>query len=566
MADPISSKAGVVLADTHTEPPEPAPDPVAPIGGTIPPHLPTEPVFQNEVPTYPPQETFVVPANGVPPQSNAALAASDAAGTFDVPEAPQPTPAPAPVTPDSSFVPQGVIPDTGVVALQQPPSHASNPLPRRILMIVVFLLLAAGLIGGGMYFYRMLGGTKEVTITYWGLWENDATVQGVLSDFEAKNPKIKVQYVKQSPRQYRERLQSAISREEGPDVFRFHNTWVAMLRSDLSLVPKTIMTAADFSSTFYPVASADLVAGQNIFGIPLMIEGLGLYYNEDLFAAAGVTAPTTWEDVLNIVPKLTVKKDNAITTSAIALGTTGNVENWSDILATMMMQNGAKLTQPTSKEAEETLIFFRKFANPADPVYTWNETLDNSIYAFAIGKVAMILAPSWRAFDIKEISSQANPNIRFKIIPIPQLPGNTITWASYWVEGVSGKSKRQEEAWKFVQFLTSRETATKLYTEAAKTRLFGEPYARLDLASAISEDPYAGAFVKQAQSAKSFPLASRTFDNGLNDKMIKYFEDAVNAVAQGTAPSSALQTAANGFRQILSQYGLISGSPAPTTP
>lgn len=548
MADPISSTGGVVLADVQPVPPEPAPEPVVPaVGGTIPPHLPTEPVFQNEVPSLTPQETFVVPSSGAS-------------------EPPQPIPTPPPITPDTSFIPQGVVADTGVVTPQQPPTHASNSFPRRMLMIVVFLLFAAGLIAGGMYVYRMLGGTKEATITYWGLWENDATVQGVLSDFEAKNPKVKVQYVKQSPRQYRERLQSAISRDDGPDVFRFHNTWVAMLKNDLSLVPKTIMTAADFSSTFYPVAAADLVAGQNIFGMPLMIEGLGLYYNEDLFAAAGVTPPTTWEDVLNIVPKLTVKKDNAITTSAIALGTTGNIENWSDILATMMMQNGAKLIQPTSKEAEETMIFFRKFANPADPVYTWNETLDNSIYAFATGRVAMILAPSWRAFDIKEISSTANPNIRFKIIPIPQLPGNTITWASYWVEGVSGKSKHQEAAWKFVQFLTSRETATKLYTEAAKTRLFGEPYARLDLASTINEDPYTGAFVKQAQNAKSFPLASRTFDNGLNDKMIKYFEDSVNAVAQGTAPSSALQTAANGFRQILGQYGLISGSPAPATP
>lgn len=407
--------------------------------------------------------------------------------------------------------------------------------------------------------WGFLSGGKEVALTYWGLWENDANVRNLISDFESMNPKIKIQYIKQSPKQYRERLQSAIARGEGPDVFRFHNTWVPMLARDLSQVPKTIMTTAEFSATFYPVATGDLVSGSSLFGIPIMIDGLGLYYNEDLLAAAGVSVPTTWNDVLDIVPKLTVKNESGIVTSAIALGTAGNIEHFSDILATMIMQNGAKLTNLKSKEAQEALIFYHKFADPSDPAYTWSETLDNSIVAFANTRVAMILAPSWRAFDIKQI----NPSLRFTIAPIPQLPGNTITWASYWVEGVSIKSKYQEQAWEFVKYLTSRETATKLYTDISRSRLFGEPYARVDLGSSLIDDPFVGAYIKQAQTAKSFPLSSRTFDNGLNDKLIKYLEDAVNSVVAGNSPVKALETAQSGFIQVLSNYGLSSASTAP---
>ncbi len=487
------------------------------------------------------------------------------------PLSPEPPPPPPPsgesfvVTPqpENLFVPQGVVPPAAPSHVESVgPEHSGSALPRRILMVLVFVLLLLGLFAGGRFVWGLIAGAKEVTITYWGLWENDAIIKPVIAAFEAQNPKIKVLYVRQSPRQYRERLQAAIGRGEGPDTFRFHNTWVPMLRNDLTPVPKTVMTPSEFSSAFYPIASSDLAAGQTIYGIPLMIEGLGLYYNEDLFAAAGVTAPTTWEEVLSLVPRLTVKGDNStIVTSAIALGTTGNIESFSDILATMMMQNGAKLTDPTGKEAEETLIFYRKFADPSDPVYTWNDTLDNSIYAFAIGKVAMILAPSWRAFDVKQIS----PELRFKIVPIPQLPGNTVTWASYWVEGVSTKSKYPKQAWEFVKYLTSREGATKLYTEAAKTRLFGEPYARIELANTIVDDPYVGAYVKQAQTAKSFPLASRTFDNGMNDKMIKYLLDAVNGLTSGSAPTAVLQTASAGFRQVLGSYGLTSAT-APSAP
>ncbi|MBI3343246.1 carbohydrate ABC transporter substrate-binding protein, partial [Candidatus Gottesmanbacteria bacterium] len=302
---PLPMQAGVPAAS-------PRPAPVSPV--VEPPPPPPEP-------SRPIQETVVVPTTI--PQGGI---------TFD-PQALTPDVAPLspPPPPENPFIPQVVVPPPG----DAHQAGAGGNIKKRILMVLVFILLALGLVVGGRFILGLLAGSKEVTLTYWGLWENDATIRSVIADFEAKNPKIKVSYVKQSPRQYRERLQAAIERGEGPDVFRFHNTWVAMLASDLAPVPKTVMTPAEFSSTFYPVATNDLVAGTTIYGVPMMMDGLGLYINEDLFAKAGVSEPVTWEDVLNIVPKLTVKDGSTITTSAIALGITGNVENWSDILGLM---------------------------------------------------------------------------------------------------------------------------------------------------------------------------------------------------------------------------------------
>ncbi|MBI5614280.1 sugar ABC transporter substrate-binding protein [Candidatus Gottesmanbacteria bacterium] len=466
--------------------------------------------------------------------------------------------------PENPFIPKGATPEI-VPSMPQESGFTGdngNPLMRRLVMVGAFVGVLLVLFFVGKFILGFLASNKEVTITYWGLWENDATVKNVIAGFESKNPKIKVKYLKQSQKQYREKLQAAIARGDGPDVFRFHNTWVPMLKNDLLPSPKTGMTAQEFSVSYFPVAKNDLVAGSTIFGVPMMIDGLGLYYNEDLFASAGVKPPTTWEELLSIIPKLRVSNGTSMTTAAVALGTTNNIENFSDIVATMMMQNGADLRNPTSKEAEETLVFYRKFADPTDPVYTWNESLDNSIYAFAMGRVAMIFAPSWRAFDIKEMSKAGNPRLRFKIVPIPQLPGNTVTWASYWVEGASSKSKYPDQAWKFIQYLTSKEGETKLYTDASRNRLFGEPYSRVDLSGSVTGDDYVEAYVKQAPSSKSFPLASRTFDNGLNDKLSKYLEDALNAVAKGTAPAQALQTMSAGFHQVFTTYGLSSGTAA----
>ncbi|MFH0749972.1 MAG: sugar ABC transporter substrate-binding protein [Candidatus Gottesmanbacteria bacterium] len=466
---------------------------------------------------------------------------------------------PPPPEPDSQ--PQPKI-DQPLAETPPPVIIPSNPWPKRFIAIVIVLMLLVAGLFGGRFIFSMIDSSKQVTLTYWGLWENEVVVKPVIAAFEAKNPKIKIQYIKQSQKQYRERLQAAIDRGEGPDIFRFHNTWVPMLYNQLSTVPQTVMTPVQFKNAFYPVASADLVAGETIYGIPLMIDGLGLYYNEELFARAGITAPpSTWEELLTMIPKIAKLEGENFTVSAIALGTTNNVEHYSDILATMMMQNGADLTSPTSKEAEEALAFYHKFATPQDPIYTWNETMDNSIYAFAIGKVAMILAPSWRAFDIHEI----NPNVRFKIAPIPQLPGNTINWATYWVEGVSNKSKYQKQAWEFTKFLTSKEGATIMYSEAQKARkLFGEPYALVELGTTIKDDPYIGAYISQAATAKSFPLASRTFDNGLNDKLIVYLQNAINGKTTGSSEAERLETMTAGFKQIFSTYGLVTNT-APTT-
>ena len=93
-----------------------------------------------------------------------------------------------------------------------------------------------------------------------------------------------------------------------------------------------------------------------------------------------------------------------------------------------------------------------------------------------------------------------------------------------------------------------------MYQEASKIRLFGEPYSLVSLQSELSQDPFVGAVVNQGPQYKFWYLASSTFDNGLNDQMIKYFEDGVNATLAGVDPQVALQTVAKGVTQVLNDF------------
>ncbi|MDP1760554.1 MAG: extracellular solute-binding protein, partial [Candidatus Woesebacteria bacterium] len=394
-------------------------------------------------------------------------------------------------------------------------------------------------------------------ITWWGMWEDENTVAPLILEYQAINPKVKINYVRQSKEDYRERLTNALAKGTGPDIFRFHNTWAPMFKSELDQVPAGVYSASEFIQTFYPVAVSDLTVGASIVGIPLEYDGLSLYINEEIFENSGKVIPTMWNDLRQLAREFTIKDVNGtIIQSGIALGRTENVDHWPEILALMMLQNGVNLEKPIGKLAVDALKFYTSFSL-IDGV--WDATLPSSTVTFAAGKSAMYLGPSWRAFEIR----LQNPNLKFKTVPVPQLPKTEanevdVTYASYWVEGVWARSKKKEIAWDFLKFISSKESLEKLYNQASKTRLFGEPYSRVEMESLLVDHPIISSTVMQGRFAQTWFLQSRTWDGptGINTQINKYFEDAINAVNVGMDPQKALEPVSSGVIQVLSQYGI----------
>lgn len=478
-----------------------------------------------------------------------------------VEEVPQALP-PEDTPPDST--PADPTADPNAAFLNAPPPELTGDLPPLyeesktkyfiiggavIFFILVFVVVLVLLLRG-----RSAQPTvaQEVTLTYWGLWEDPKIMEPLIAEYKQKNPNITVKYELQSPQDYRQKLIQRSRNEKGPDIFRFHNTWLPEVREVAAPLPKEIMSNEEFEKTFYPVHKADLGIETDYYGIPLGIDGIVMVYNQNLFQKAGIsTPPTSWiGDLLDTVTQLTVQdRDGKLVTSGIAMGTASNIDHFSEVFGILLLQNGGSLDNLDKKEAIEAMQVYREFGEKN----IWNDSMPNSIEAFAQEKVAIIFVPTWQILNIRGISQ--NPQFPLKVAPVPKgLDGKSLSLASYWVEGVSKYSKNQVEAWKFLKFLSEKETQQKLYELQTKARGLGTVSSRQDLQESYAQDPILGAVIQQAPSLQSLPLADRTFDKGMNDELVGYLRNAINETTTGVAYQQALDKAKKGYDQVKARY------------
>ncbi|OGC49639.1 hypothetical protein A2691_02230 [Candidatus Woesebacteria bacterium RIFCSPHIGHO2_01_FULL_39_23] len=424
-------------------------------------------------------------------------------------------------------------------------------LPKKILLlpiviiIVLLVLLVIRSLGGGTP-----GGQEGKEIVWWGNTMDESLARFLIEEYTQDHSDIKITYEKKPADDYRERLTNAIAKGEGPDIFRLHNTWIPMFKKDLDPMPGNVMTAEEFSKTFYQVASADLSSGNGMLGMPLEFDNLGLFINEDIFALSGLSVPEIWDDFRSIVPSFIVRDNrNRIQQSAIALGETENVDHWPEFVATLMLQNGVRLSNPVGGNAEDVLTYYNTFQTRER---VWDTALPRSTEYFAQGKLAMYFGPAWRALQIRNI----NPDLKFKVVPVPQLPTDelverpTATYSVYWVEGVWNRSQSKRAAWEFLKFISSKEIMDALYQKALNEGHVISPPSRVDMGGEFEDHPYFGTAIKQSSFAQTWYLADNTNDGptGINTQLNTFFKEALKRGSIGNLPSE--------ITKVLSQYGL----------
>ena len=258
------------------------------------------------------------------------------------------------------------------------------------------------------------------------------------------------------------------------------------------------MSSDTYEETFYPTAISDFTAKDgNLYAIPWEIDGLAVFYNKQLLASANVeTPPTDWDSFIELAQELTTKNEaGQIIESGLAIGTSENIMHSADILSYLMLLNNADLIDDTrtvvdltSDDVLSAVYIYTKYTLESDAV--WGSDLRNDLEMFYAGKLAMMFAPSWRAFDIIE----AAPSIEFGIAPLPQLENNNpIYYSMYWGDAVSKSCSYPEVAWDFIKFLVNKQE--EIFSASSQIRAFGEPYSSVSLNSSLESNPYLNAYI-----------------------------------------------------------------------
>jgi ABC-type glycerol-3-phosphate transport system substrate-binding protein len=260
---------------------------------------------------------------------------------------------------------------------------------KKIIFIILGIVLLILVIVGGIFLATKLKGSsapKDVTLKYWGLWDDATVMQPIIADFERTHPHTKIQYEKQDIKglgQYVDRLATRINNGTGPDIVRFHSSWTQQLKNYLRPFPQSLVTDTKIESDYYKTVQRDMKLNGAFYGIPLGIDTLAMYVNTSALQSKGLPIPQDWNDIyVKYASELVVKDQNGkIVTPSISLGTYDNISHAPDIVALLLLQNGADLKDlsgPSKESAYDALKFYTAFASGEKSV--WDATLDNSTH------------------------------------------------------------------------------------------------------------------------------------------------------------------------------------------
>ena len=450
-------------------------------------------------------------------------------------------------------------------------------------IIVSSLLVFLGAGCGGPSQAQSLA-TKPVTLNIWRVFDKSSTFDETMNAYQIIHPNVSFQYKELRSDEYKKELLQAFAEGKGPDIFSIHNTWIGEYTPLIQPLPTSIqipyseirgsikketiftlkeqpsITQRALRSEFVDVVAQDVIRKykandraetvDTIFGLPMSVDSLALYYNKELLNAAGFPEPPkTWTEFQTQVTKLTkLGSDTSIIQSGAAVGTSKNIERSFDILSLLMMQNGTKMVDDRNRATFaqddnsgnilglQALYFYTDFANPLKQVYTWNSSQPNSFNAFIAGKTAFFFGYSYHADLIKTSS----PKLQFGIAPAPQIEGGKIVnYANYWVETVSKSSKNANWAWDFIQFATGKDQVQK-YLKSSK-----KPTARRALINTQIEDENLSVFASQT-------LTTQSWYKGTDAKVTEQsLLDLIDAILKGTDAERAIKDAENKVNQTL---------------
>jgi multiple sugar transport system substrate-binding protein len=350
-------------------------------------------------------------------------------------------------------------------------------------------------------------------------------IDTVIKDFTATHPKITVNV---KPGQDDAKVTQAIGAGNGPDIGLSYSTdivgkfcasgaWVDLnqyIRRD-----KVDLTKLNANTRQYTEYAGKRCA------MPFLADAYGIFYNEDLFAQAGITGPPrTLDELTEDAEKLTVRNADGTLKTVGFLPLSDFYENAAAHLAPMV---GAKWLTGDGKSAIggdpawKTLLTWQKQLVDFygyDNLVKFKASLGDEFSAdnaFQKGQVAINIDAEFR---LAFLADQA-PKLRFGVAPLPvsdpaRYGGGYITGN---ILGISKNARNPEAAWELIKYLTTDDQAVTKLAELIKnvpttTAALADPKLQQDADFKVFLDIFASPNSSTTPPSSSGPAYQETFN------------------------------------------------------
>jgi multiple sugar transport system substrate-binding protein len=294
----------------------------------------------------------------------------------------------------------------------------------------------------------------DVTVRFMNFSSNDgheADLDAIVSAFEAENAGIKVAVETVPYADYAAKLQTAVAGGAEADTFELeYASFVSYAKAGV---------LADISGTDTSGYAPSLVEAyqfdQKQYALPESFSNVVLFYNQDLFDAAGLDYPTnswTWADETKAAEALTDK----------AAGVWGDYQpiSYNELYKTVAQSGGEFLNaagdatafnDQAGLAAVEWLTGKSGSTMPTDADGANTPDFDTNL--FTSGKLAMWHTGIWMFSTVADKAPDMNWDIVVE-------PGNTQKASAMFSNavGISAKSKVQDAAKKWISFYTASQT------------------------------------------------------------------------------------------------------------
>lgn len=339
---------------------------------------------------------------------------------------------------------------------------------RRTLKWMALALLLGALAVAGC---KKASDPNVIRFRYWGDVEEIKIVEGMLKQFEAAHPGIKVRAERKAPDgTYVDILLQEFSAGIAPDVIFISTDHIANLVASGKLADLTPYLEADKSvktSDFYPEMIRHFSVGKSLYLLPRDIAPIScVFYNKALFDAAGLPYPKddwTWDDLRRTAIKLTQRDADG------RFKHLGFADDWNLQEAWVLAAGGGWVDdehKPTrftfaDKPGIDGLLFRYNLmqVDQVMPSSADTQSISNGNSAlFANGNLAMFHSGYWKVPGFKQIK-----DFKWDIARFPRKAGATPRYYS----GGSGYALNKDMpnsqlGWELIKFMAGPEGQGKL--------------------------------------------------------------------------------------------------------